>query len=90
MAAAAPNQADRHARDARRRVQATQARTAPEQTTITIAQPVVVGKVVPPPALLMARKPASPATVNTVPIASRQPSGEPNQTRRMSTRKTKF
>ena len=53
-----------------------------------MTQPLVVGKVVPPPAFVMARKLASPATVSTVPIASRHPSGEPNQTRSMRTRNT--
>ncbi len=51
-------------------------------------QPLAEGTVVPPPALLTARKPARPATVSTVPIASRQPRGVPNQKRKMTTRKT--
>ena len=90
IAAAAPNHADRQDRDDRdlRRVQATQIAVAATQTAITITHPLVVGNVVPPPVLLIARKPARPATVSTVPIASRQPSGEPNDTRKMMTRKT--
>ena len=90
IAAADPNHAERHDRELRdlRRVQAKQIAIAAQQTVVTMTQPLVVGKVVPPPVLLMARKPASPATVSTVPIASLQPSGEPNHTRKMTTRKT--
>ena len=72
----------------RNAVQARQIRTAPLQAAITRIQPPVDGIVVPPPASLTARKPASPATVRTVPTASRQPSGAPNQTRRITTRNT--
>jgi len=90
IAAAAPNQADRHDREVRdlRRVQATQIPIAAVHTAITITQPLAVGKESLHLCLLMARKLASPATVRTVPTASRQPRGAPNDTRKMTTRKT--
>src|SRR5579875_141323 len=84
--AAAPYQAALQAREPRG-ASTREAPTAVAQATMTIAHPPPPGIVVPPPWLPSPRKTPRPATVPRQPRAARHPSGRPNHTRRITTRK---